>query len=74
METIHAQPDLLRGNPAFGVAGARYCVRGHDKWNARIRPFKGRGKNLEDPQNHFRQFLTCVGEAARAKRKKKRRP
>jgi len=40
MRTINAQPDLPRGNPAFGVAGARYCLRGHDKWNARVRPFK----------------------------------
>src|SRR3989442_1297543 len=34
MRTINAQPDLPRGNPAFGLAGARYCLRGHDKWNA----------------------------------------
>ena len=74
MRVVLAQPDLVRGNPAFGVAGARYCLRGHDKWNARIRPFKGRGKNEEDPQNHLRQCLTCVRESARAKRNKKRRP
>ena len=73
MQVIHAQVSLPRGNPAFGVAGARYCLRGHDKWNARIRPFKGRGKNTEDPMNHLRQCLECVREAARAKRSKKRR-
>ena len=44
MQIVLAQPDLVRGNPAFGVSGARYCLRGHDKWNAPIRPFKGRGK------------------------------
>ena len=74
METIHGQPDLARGNPAFGIAGARYCLRGHDKWNARIRPFKGRGKNDEDPLNHLRQCLACVREDARARRNKKQRP
>jgi hypothetical protein len=74
MQVVLAQPDLVRGNPAFGVAGARYCLRGHDKWNARIRPFKGRGKNEEDPMNHFRQCLACVRDDARAKRNKKRRP
>jgi hypothetical protein len=74
MRTIHAQPDLPRGNPAFGDPGARYCLRGHDKWTARIRPFKGRGKNEEDPLNHLRQCMTCVREDARAKRNKKRRP
>ncbi|HYV22163.1 MAG TPA: hypothetical protein VEN31_05875 [Candidatus Bathyarchaeia archaeon] len=74
LQTIHSQRDLPRGNPAFGVAGARYCLRGHDKWNARIRPFKGRGKNAEDPMNHLHQCLACVREDARAKRNKKRRP
>lgn len=34
LQTVHSQPDLPRGNPTFGVAGARYCLRGHDKWNA----------------------------------------
>ena len=74
MKVMHAQPDMPRGNPAFGVAGARFCLRGHDKWNARIRPFKGRGKNTEDPLNHLHQCLACVREDARAKRNKKRRP
>jgi hypothetical protein len=74
MQVIHSQPRLPRGNPAFGVAGARYCLRAPDKWNARLRPFKGRGKNNEDPMNHFRQCLACVREDARARRNKKRRP
>jgi hypothetical protein len=60
LRVIHSQTDLPRGNPAFGVAGARYCLRGHDKWNARLRPFRGRGKNEEDPFNHLRQCLACV--------------
>ena len=74
MQIVLSQPDLVHGNPAFGVAGARYCLRGHDKWNARIRPFKGRGKHDEDPMNHLRQCMTCVREDARARRKKKRQP
>lgn len=73
MKTILGQPDLPRGNPAFGVAGARYCLRGHDKWNARVRPFKGRGRNEEDPLNYLRQCLACVREDARSRREKKRR-
>lgn len=68
MQVIHSQPDLPRGNPAFGVAGARYCLNGHDKWNARLRPFKGRGKNNEDPNLHLRQCLECVRIDARARR------
>jgi len=71
---INSQAQLLRGNPAFGTAGTRYCLRGHDKWNARLRPFKGRGKNEVDPMNHLRQCLTCVRDDARARRIKKRRP
>src|SRR2546423_7438852 len=70
LQVVLAQPDLVRGNPAFGIAGARYCLRGHDKWNARIRPFKGRGTNEEDPLNQLRQCLACVREDARAKRNK----
>jgi len=69
MRVIHSQPDLPRGNPAFGVAGARYCLHGHDKWNARIRPFKGRGRNQEDPNNHLRQCLECVRLDARERRR-----
>jgi len=68
MQLIHSQPDLPRGNPAFGVAGARYCLRGHDKQNARIRPFKGRGRNQKHPNNHLRQCLECVRIDARARR------
>lgn len=69
MQVIHSQPDLPRGNPAFGVGGARYCLRGHDKWNARVRPFKGRGRNEEDPKMHLRQCLECVRLDARARRR-----
>jgi hypothetical protein len=72
MEAIHSQPDLLRGNPAFGVAGARYCLNGHDKWSARVRPFRGRGKNQEDPRRHLRQCLACTRIAARARTARRR--
>ena len=68
LQVIHSQPDLPRGNPAFGVAGTRYCLNGHDKWNARVRPFKGRGKNEEDPNLHLRQCLECMRVDARARR------
>jgi hypothetical protein len=74
MRVINSQARLPRGNPAFGVAGARYCLRGHDKWTARLRPFKGRSKNEVDPMNHLRQCLACVREGAQARRNKKRRP
>ncbi|HEV8537096.1 MAG TPA: hypothetical protein VGR87_15435 [Candidatus Limnocylindria bacterium] len=72
LRVANTQPDLPRGNPAFGVAGARYCRRGQDRWNVRIGPFKGRGRNVEDPLVHLRQCLQCVRDGAR--RKKKQRP
>lgn len=73
LQVIDAQPQLERGNPAFGVAGARYCLRGHDKWNARIRPFKGRGRNEADPNLHLRQCLECLRLDARSRRKSRRK-
>lgn len=73
MQVVHSQPNLPRGNPAFGAAGARYCLNGHDKWNARVRPFKGRGKNDEDPNIHLRQCLACVRIAARARTARRRK-
>jgi hypothetical protein len=72
MQVIHSQLDLPRGNPAFGVAGARYCLHGHDKWNARVRPFKGRGKHQEDPNHHLRQCLECLRINARARTARRR--
>jgi hypothetical protein len=68
MQVIHRQPDLMRGNPAFGVAGTRYCLRGHDKWNARIRPYKSRGRN--NGPNDRRQCLECLREDASRRRRK----
>lgn len=68
LQVIHSQPDLPRGNPTFGVAGSRYCLNGHDKWKARLRPFRGRGRNLEDPHRDRRQCLACVRIAARKRR------
>ena len=73
LRVIHTQPDLPRGNPEFGVAGSRYCLRGHDKWNARVRAFKGRGRNEEDPNTHLRQCLECLRIAARERRKPAKR-
>jgi len=67
MQVIHAQPDLARGNPAFGIAGARYCLRGHDKWSARVRPYVGRGRN--GGPNDRRQCLQCLRDNARRKRR-----
>jgi hypothetical protein len=72
LRVVNLQPRLPRGNPSFGVAGARYCLRGHDKWNARIRPFKGRGVTEEDPKRHLRQCLACVREDARARYRMRR--
>ena len=68
MRVINTQLDLPRGNPAFGVAGARFCRRGHDKWTGRRRPFRGRGRNDQDPNRHLSQCLECARIDARARR------
>ena len=70
MRVINAQLDLPRGNPAFGVAGTRFCRRGHDKLTSRLRPFRGRGKHDQDPNRHIRQCLECVRIDARARRQR----
>src|SRR3989441_2361541 len=67
MRVVHSQPALPRGNPAFGVAGARYCLRGHDKWNARVRAYRSRGRSQVN--DHLSQCLTCMREQARARRR-----
>lgn len=71
MQVVAAQPPLPRGNPAWGNRKAA-CVRGHDYERARVRPFRGRGKNA-DPPRASHQCLACVREAARARRTPKRK-
>ncbi len=71
MSVAHSQPELPRGNPAFGVAGARHCLRGHDKESARLRPYQGRGRG-DDPDRHLRQCLECSRDQARERRVKRK--
>lgn len=66
---VDAQPILPRGNPAWGNRKT-HCVNGHDYATARIRPFKGRGKNTEAPRPSH-QCLACVREHARRKTDRK---
>ena len=66
LRLVLSQPDLPRGNPAFGLAGSRFCLRGHDKWAARVRDYKPRGK--DNGPGDRRQCLQCVRENARSKR------
>jgi hypothetical protein len=66
LATVDGQLDLSRGDPAFGVAGSRFCLRRHDKWTARQRPYVARGK--DNGPNDRRQCLECVRADARAKR------
>ena len=71
MKVVSAQPLLPRGNPAWGNRKLT-CVRGHDYEAARVRPFRSRGKNVVPPRASH-QCLTCVREAARAKRQRERK-
>jgi hypothetical protein len=66
LRVLVEQGRLPRGNPAFGVAGSRYCLRGHDKLAARIRSYVSRGGAWPNP--YARQCLACSRERARLKR------
>ncbi len=66
-KVLDAQPKLPRGNPAWG-SHKTHCVRGHEYAKARVRPFRGRGMNVEAPRASH-QCLQCVREDARAKRR-----
>lgn len=59
---VAAQPPLPRGNPAWGNRKT-HCVRGHEYATARVRPFRGRGKNDLPPRDSS-QCLACVREYA----------
>ncbi|MDE3112897.1 MAG: hypothetical protein KGN00_12265 [Chloroflexota bacterium] len=64
---VAAQDPLTRGNPAWG-SHKTHCVHGHEYATARLRPFKGRGKN-DEPQRLSKQCLACVREQATQKRR-----
>jgi hypothetical protein len=67
LRTLVEQGRLPRGNPAFGVAGSRYCLRGHDKLAVRVRPYVSHGGAWPNPD--ARQCLACSRERARLKRR-----
>ena len=68
LDTLHAQPQLPRGNPAWGNRKT-HCINGHEYATSRVRPFVGRGKNEE--RRDSKQCLTCLRDYARKKRLKK---
>lgn len=71
LAVVLSQPALPRGNPVWGSHKTR-CVRGHDYATARVRPFRGRGRNTEAPRASH-QCLACVREDAREHRARQRR-
>jgi hypothetical protein len=66
LDVLAAQPKLARGNPGWG-SHKTHCIRGDEYLFARIRPFRGRGKNTEPPRASH-QCLACVREDARSRR------
>lgn len=69
LDTLAAQPDLPRGNPAFGYHKT-HCVHGHEYAIGRLRPYVSRG--LEQRPRDNEQCLTCLREYARRQRELKR--
>lgn len=68
-QVIAAQTPLPRGNPAWGNRKT-HCVNGHEYATARIRPYKGRGRNAEAPRAS-RFCLVCLREYAARKRRER---
>ncbi len=64
---MEAQGPLPRGNPAWGNRKT-HCIHGHEYATARIRRFRGRGKNTEAPRDSH-QCLVCLRDHARTKRR-----
>lgn len=71
LDTLAAQPDLPRGNPAWGN-NKTHCVNGHEYATARMRPFVPR-KGGEPPRENS-SCLACLREHARRQREAKNRP
>jgi hypothetical protein len=69
LDTLAAQPQLPRGNPAWG-RDKTHCVRGHEYATARMRPYVSRGRNAQRRENQL--CLVCLREYARGQRTKKR--
>ncbi len=69
LDTLAGQPDLPRGNPAWGNDKA-VCVNGHEYATARMRPFVPRKGGKEPRVNS--SCLVCLREYARRKREAKR--
>lgn len=69
LDTILAQPELPRGNPAWGH-DKTHCVNGHEYATARLRPYVSRGRDRPPRANRF--CLVCLREYARRMRLKKR--
>lgn len=70
MATVTAQPQLPRGNPAWG-SHKTHCVNGHEYETARIRPYVSRAGGTE--RRASKQCLACVREWAR-RHKSRRSP
>ena len=69
LDVLAAQPDLPRGNPAWG-RDKTHCVHGHEYASARLRPYVSRGIGRPRRENQF--CLVCLREYARRQREKNR--
>ncbi len=68
LDTLAAQPDLPRGNPAWG-SHKTHCVKGHEYATARIRRYVPRGRGV--PRRENQSCLACLREYARRRRETK---
>jgi hypothetical protein len=69
LSALRAQPELPRGNPAWGNRKT-HCIHGHEYATARVRRYVSRGKG--EPRRDSQQCLECLREYARKQREIRR--
>lgn len=69
LEVLHRQPELPRGNPAWGNRKT-HCIKGHEYAQARVRPYYPRGRGVPVREDH--RCLRCLREYARVQHEKRR--
>jgi hypothetical protein len=69
LDVVRAQPELPRGNPAWGNRKT-HCINGHEYATARMRPYVPRG--VGDPRRENQLCLICLRDYARKQRETRR--
>jgi hypothetical protein len=72
LAVLASQAPLPRGRPEWGNRKT-HCIHGHEYGSARLRPYRARSAQGEQPRDS-EQCLVCAREQARMRREQKKRP